>query len=60
MQTAWRSVRLLDTDGYVDRNAIALAGAVMGLKPPRLLMRPRQSAKAIAAELKGLEFRTLR
>jgi spermidine synthase len=60
MQTAWRQVRLLDTDGYVDRNAVALAGAVKDLKRPRLLMRPRQSAKSIAAELKGLEFRALR
>jgi spermidine synthase len=60
MQTAWRTVRLLDTDGYVDRNAVALAGAVKDLKRPRLLMRPRQCARAIAAELKGLTFRALR
>jgi spermidine synthase len=60
MKTAWRSVRLLDTDGYVDRNAVAIAGKVRAMKPPRLTLRPRRRAKQIAKELKGLGFRKLR
>ena len=60
MQTAWRQVRLLDTDGFENRNAIALAGAVRDLKPPRLLMRPRQRARQLAASLRKLGFRALR
>jgi len=60
MRTAWRDVRLLDTDGYVDRNAVIAAGRVRQLKRPRLLVAPRQRRKQIAAELKGLEFRALR
>lgn len=60
MRTAWRSVRLLDTDGYVDRNAVAIAGRVRRLNVPRLMIRPHRRAKQIARELKGLEFRNLR
>jgi spermidine synthase len=60
MQTAWGRVRLLDTDGYVDRNAVAIAGRVAGMKRPRLLMKPARRAKSIARELKGLGFRKLR
>jgi spermidine synthase len=60
MKRAWRDVRLLDTDGYVDRNAVAVAGHVRRLKPPRLKLRPRRKAKQIAKEMRGLGFRRLR
>jgi hypothetical protein len=60
MQGAWRQVRLLDTDGFENRNAVALAGAVRGLRPPRLSMRPRQRARQLAAALRKLTFRALR
>jgi spermidine synthase len=60
MQTAWHQVRLLDTDGFENRNAVALAGAIRDLKPPRLLMRPRQRARRLAAALRKLAFRPLR
>ena len=60
MKTAWTRVRLLDTDGYIDRNAVAIAGPVRGLKPPRLIWKPNRRAKQIAKELKGLTFRKLR
>jgi spermidine synthase len=60
MQSAWRQVRLLDTDGFENRNAVALAGAVRGLKPPRLSMRPLQRARQLAAALRKLTFRSLR
>lgn len=60
MGKTWRDVRLLDSDGWENRNAIALAGAVRGLKRPRLMMRPQIRAKQIAAELRILDFRPLR
>ncbi len=60
LKQVFRNVKLLDTDGYVDRNAVALAGSVARLKPPRLLLKPRRGAKALAALLKGLVFRKLR
>jgi spermidine synthase len=60
MGRTWRAARLLDTDGWENRNAIALAGAVKDLKRPRLLMRPQIRARRIAAELRALDFRALR
>jgi spermidine synthase len=63
---AWRlkeifsQVRLLDDEGDLDRNAIVLAGAVRGLHPPRLMLRPKKNAREIAGELKALEFRMLK
>jgi hypothetical protein len=60
MGKTWRDVRLLDCDGWENRNAIALAGAVRALKRPRLMLRPQIRARQIAAELKALDFRPLR
>lgn len=60
LKTVFAGVKLLDADGWVDRNAIAVAGAVAKLKPPRLLLRPRAGAKKLAKLLKGLDFRALR
>lgn len=60
MGRTFKHTRLLDADGWIDRNAIGLAGAVRKLKPPRLLMRPGQGARTIARHLKGLYFRELR
>ena len=60
LKTVWRNARLLDSDGYVDRNAIAMAGSVTKLKPPRLMMKPKTEARSIAADLKALDFRELR
>lgn len=57
---AFRQVRLLDSDGYDNRNAVALAGKVRDLKHPRLLLRPRRRVKQIARELKEMQFRALR
>ena len=59
MRSAWRNVRLLDRPGWVQRNAILMAGRVNGLKRPRLLMKPRRRAKSIAAALKTMQFRDL-
>ena len=60
MRKTWRDARLHDADGWDDRNAVAVAGAVSKLKPPRLLMPPARGANKIAKNLKELDFRALR
>ena len=60
LNTVWRHIRLLDSDGFVNRNAIAMAGAVQGLKRPRLRMKPASGAHRLRKELSQLAFRALR
>jgi spermidine synthase len=60
MKKVWRGVRLLDADGYENRNAVAVGGAVKDLKRPRLLMRPANGAHALAKSLAQLSFRPLK
>lgn len=60
MRKAWRQVRLLDADGFVNRNAVAMGGAVRGLKRPRLLMKPAHGSRALGKSLAQLFFRPLR
>ena len=60
MMKTWRGVRLLDSDGWIDRNAVIAAGAVAKLKRPTLLMPPRRGAKKFAAGLRTMKFRKLR
>ncbi len=60
MGKTWRNVRLLDSDGWLDRNCVAAAGAVTGLKRPTLLMPPARGAKKFAEGLKTMKFRKLR
>ncbi len=60
MMKTWRQVRLLDSDGWLDRNAVIAAGAVAGLMRPRLLMPPRRGARKFAADLRTMKFRKLR
>ena len=60
MQQTWRQTRLLDSDGWKDRNAVGLAGAVGKLKRPKILMPPARGAKKFAAEFQSLQFRALR
>ncbi|HXM00498.1 MAG TPA: fused MFS/spermidine synthase [Rhizomicrobium sp.] len=60
MGRTWRHTRLLDCDGWENRNAVALAGAVRALRRPRLLLPPARGARKLAADLKALEFRALR
>ncbi len=56
MRKTWRRVRLLDSVGYVNRNAVIAAGSVRNLKKPRLLMPPAVGARKLAADLKVLAF----
>jgi len=60
MRSLWRGVRLLDTDGWVDRNAVIAAGAVTKLKKPRVLMPPRPGGAKLAKELAVLDWRAIR
>jgi SAM-dependent methyltransferase len=55
-----QSVRLLDTDGWVDRNAVIAAGAVTGLKKPKVLMAPRPGGAKLKRELAILDWRKIR
>jgi spermidine synthase len=60
MKRTWSRVRLLDSEGCEGRNVVMAAGAVKTLKRPRLMLRPKRCAKALAAELKAMDFRPLR
>lgn len=57
MKTVWPDVRVLDSLGLRDRNAIIMAGDVSHLREPSLLVRPEEDAKAIRNELARLQFR---
>lgn len=58
MSEIWSVVRLLDARGTVNRNAIAMAGAVQSLKRPALITLPKTGADEIAGDLERLEFRS--
>jgi hypothetical protein len=60
LRKQWPRVRLLDTDGWVDRNAVIAAGAVTKLKRPKVLMPPRPGAAKLRRELAVLKFRKSR
>src|ERR1700722_13807245 len=57
MKAVWTDVRMLDSAGIPDRNAVLMAGRVSALREPDLLMQPEVNAKAIKRELARLEFR---
>jgi spermidine synthase len=54
----WPNVRLLDVQGCTNRNAIVMAGDVLGVKKPVLRRRPEIAADEIDAELEAMEFRS--
>ena len=60
MRRCWSGVRLLDTDGWIDRNAVIAAGAVSRLKKPQSLMPPRTGAAKLARDLAILDWRRIR
>jgi spermidine synthase len=60
MAHAWPDVRILDREGYPNRNAIVMAGAVSGLEKPVLEMRPTIEHGDVLAELDALKFRPIR
>ena len=60
LRCLWPRVRLLDTDGWVDRNAVIAAGAVTKLTKPRILMAPRPGAAKMRRQLRVLNWRATR
>ncbi|HKY18960.1 MAG TPA: fused MFS/spermidine synthase [Rhizomicrobium sp.] len=60
LRAQWSKVRLLDTDGWVDRNAVIAAGAVAKLKKPHVLMPPGTGAAKLKRELAVLNWRAIR
>src|SRR5579871_4960000 len=56
MNAAWPVVRVLDSSGTRVRNAIAMAGAVQNLEPPRLTLTPKTGSKTIIRELEAMSF----
>jgi spermidine synthase len=60
MRRHWRGVRLLDTDGWIDRNAVIAAGAVANLQKPKVLMPPRPGGAKLGRELDILNWRAIR
>jgi len=56
----WDKVRLLDTDGWVDRNAVIAAGAVTKLTKPRIVMAPKPGAAKMRRQLAILNWRATR
>jgi len=57
MAHVWPDVRILDREGSTHRNAIVMAGGVVGLQKPTLQMRPAMDAGEIVAELDAMQFR---
>jgi spermidine synthase len=60
MRAEWGRVRLLDTDGWTDRNAVIAAGAVTNLKKPKVLMPPKPGGAKLERQLDILDWRPVR
>lgn len=60
LKKEFSKVRLLDTDGWTDRNAVIAAGAVADLKKPKVLMPPSPGGAKLARQLDILDWRKLR
>ena len=60
MANVWPNVRLLDSDGFIWRNAIVMAGNVSQLSAPYVLVTPTIESNAIDAELGTMRFRAWR
>jgi SAM-dependent methyltransferase len=60
MRAQWGRVRLLDTDGWTDRNAVIAAGAVTNLKKPKVLMPPKPGGAKLERQLDILDWRPTR
>jgi len=60
LKKIWRQVRILDSDGWVDRNAVICAGVVRDLAPPLLRLQPARGLRKLERHIAALEFRKLR
>lgn len=54
----WKEVRLLDTRGAINRNALVIAGNVKDLRKPTLLVPPLMGGEDIASHLDRMNFRS--
>jgi hypothetical protein len=52
----WPNVRILDTAGDIDRNAIVAAGDVAALVAPTMHVMPQYDVEMIEGELAAMEF----
>lgn len=60
MGSVWNDVRILDSEGATDRNAIVMGGAVRQLRPPNVAIQPAIDARLIEQELLSMKFRPYR
>ena len=60
MANAWPHVRILDSLGWCNRNAIIMAGDVQRLEPPELCVEPLELSGEISQELDTMRFRSRR
>lgn len=60
MSSVWKDVRILDSEGVLDRNAIVMGGAVIQLDTPHLTVQPAIDARRIELELLSMKFRPIR
>jgi spermidine synthase len=58
MTSVWQNVRILDTSGSTNRNAIVMAGSISHLRNPAMLVAPRTRADEVDAELRAMNFRS--
>lgn len=60
MKNAWNDIRILETDGAFDRNAIIVAGAVDHLDTPKVIVQPAIGAETLEREVRSMKFRSYR
>lgn len=60
MSNVWSNVRLLDSEGFLGRNAIVMAGVVAQLRTPYVILPPETDANAIDKELATMKYRAWR
>jgi spermidine synthase len=57
MAYVWPEVRVLDSEGFLGRNAVVMAGVVANLQPPYVIVPPEADANAIDKELATMRYR---
>jgi hypothetical protein len=60
MANVWPEVRLLDSEGFLSRNAVVMAGRVVNLLPPYVIVPPETEANLIDKELATMRYRPWR
>jgi SAM-dependent methyltransferase len=60
MGDIWSDVRILDSDGVFDRNAIVMGGSVGHLGIPKVTIPPAIGAEALEREVLSMKFRPRR